>query len=561
MKKTIDGLVRRDVVKNTTHKTTTEKKSVTKKSVAPKTVEKNTPVTVKKAPNKKAETKKPKHENKIEKVELKKEEAASDSFLEPVKAFDLDVSSDEIKDEVKAEQKELKKRKKKEKKPRKKWVKIIEIVALVIVSLLIIGVIWLLIWGNDLIAKLTGGNSDIWSTIGVLTTETYEPLKADENGRTNILIFGTSGYDMAGSEGKGQHAGAQLTDSIMVVSLDQETGDIAMLSLPRDLKVSRACSAGKINEVYWCANQKGNNEEAGAKALQASVSEVLGVDFQYYVHVNWMSLKSIVDLIGGITVTLDEDVNDRSYTGAVIKAGVPTQLNGDQAVGLARARHGTAGGDFSRGNSQQKILIAIKDKLLENGVDFAKALQLLNTLGDNVRTDFSVENMKTGVHIAKDLDMSTIRQINLVNWKTNEVYMKTATINGISYVIPSAGAGVYGDIQKLVAKQFSSNPVVREDANILVLNGGGVSGAAATLKTSLEKDGYKVGKADNAPEGEYPKSYYIYNISGDKTAGTAKALAAQWNIGISNKDKLPSAIDTKGYDIVVIIGGKKETTE
>ncbi len=522
--KTIDGLTVRGVVKKTTQKKPAKQ---TKKAIKP-------------VPQKHIT-----------------EEKAREAFLEPVEAFDYDVTSEEIKDEVKEFKKELKK---KEKKPRKKITKIIEGIILAIVILLIGGIIWLLVWGNDLIAKLTGGRSGIWSAIGTLTSENYTPLKTDENGRTNILIFGTSGYDMSGSEGKGTHAGSQLTDSIMVVSLDQESGDIAMVSLPRDLKVSEACSAGKINEVYWCNNKNGNTEEAGAKALEKSVANVFGISFQYYVHVNWMSLESIVDSIGGITVTLDEDINDRNYTKTVIKAGVPTTLNGAQALGLARARHGTTGGDFSRGTSQQKILIAIKDKLVESGVSMTRALELLNILGDNVRTDFTTEDLKTGVHIISDFDLSAMRQVAVLNYTNpKESYMTTANINGISYVIPSAGAGVYTDIQKYIAKEFSSDPIKREDANILVLNGSGQSGVATTLKTSLESEGYKVGKADNAPDGEYTEKYYIYNISGDKTIGTAKALAGEWNVEIKDNSTLPSGISTKGYDIVVIIGGK--TTE
>lgn len=160
-------------------------------------------------------------------------------------------------------------------------------------------------------------------------------------------------------DSSGTHDGAQLTDSIMIVSFDQKTQDVALLSLPRDLKVPMACSAGKVNEVYWCNNQNGTNEEAGALALAEQLRQVLGIEFQYWAHVNWGALMDIVDTLGGVTVTLDEDINDKGHTGTVIQAGVPTHINGLQAVALARARYGTAGGDFTRGNSQQKIMEGI----------------------------------------------------------------------------------------------------------------------------------------------------------------------------------------------------------
>ena len=113
------------------------------------------------------------------------------------------------------------------KKPVSKKRKIITGILLFIVLILLGGVIWFILWGNDIIAKITGGQGNIFD----LFTENYVDLKTDENGRTNILAFGTSGYNMDGDEGNGTHDGAQLTDSIMVISLDQKTGDVAMLSL------------------------------------------------------------------------------------------------------------------------------------------------------------------------------------------------------------------------------------------------------------------------------------------------------------------------------------------
>ena len=164
--------------------------------------------------------------------------------------------------------------------------KIITSILLIIILLIIGIVIWGLVWGNDIIEKITSGRGNIWDVISALTNETYEPLKTDQNGRTNILAFGTSGYDMGGTSGKGKHPGAQLTDSIMIISLNQKTGDVAMLSLPRDLKVGTCTATGKVNEVYKCGIGNGKNEEAGAKALMEKMKEILGVELQYYAYIN-----------------------------------------------------------------------------------------------------------------------------------------------------------------------------------------------------------------------------------------------------------------------------------
>ena len=244
---------------------------------------------------------------------------------------------------------------KKEKKPMSKKRKVILSVIITLILLIGGGVTWLVLWGNDIIARITGGQGNVLDLITFMEP-TYERLKTGENGRTNILAFGTSGYNMDGDEGDGTHDGAQLTDSIMVISLDQDSGDIVMTSLPRDLKANPTCTAtGKINEVYWCNGGGGDatteTEAAAAQALMAEVGEILGLDFQYYAHLNWGSLIQIVDILGGIEVTLDEDIYDYYWTGAVFEAGVPYTIDGEQALGLARARHGTASGDFTRGAS------------------------------------------------------------------------------------------------------------------------------------------------------------------------------------------------------------------
>lgn len=487
------------------------------------------------------------------------EKSATEEFLSPVESFDFKFDSKEIKKAAKRAKKEQKKARRLEKKQSKKR-RVVKIVLLFLLLIILSGTTWLMLWGNDIIRKITGENSDIWSAIGAVVSETYEPLKEDENGRTNILAFGTSGYDMGGSG----HSGAQLTDSIMLVSLDQKTGDTVMVSLPRDLKIWKTCTAtGKINEVYWCNNQSGKNEEAGAQAIMRVVEDVLGVDIQYYAHINWGALVSIVDMVGGITVTLDENIKDYNYTKCVIKAGVPTTLNGEQALGLARARHGVSGGDFSRGASQQKILIALKDKLLEKQLGLTEALGLVGTLGDNLRTNFSTEEIKTGLHIAKEFDMGTARQLTLSDWSKKISYVKTANINGISYVVPSAGIDNYSEIQKYLAHEMISDPVVREEAKILLLNGSDQTGVATQAGQELEKESFIISYISDAPEKLEKKGYHVYLINEEKKL-SFEALKKHYEEGGKKvyehaKEDLQKGVDTKNYDIVIVVGGITKT--
>lgn len=566
--KSIDGLRPRRVSKNTATPNGSAKKVVKKSSSSKKTTvktasrtkttnsRKTTSIKVQSKASKPAKTRvkseKPVNLVKNESLNTIKESEAVEDFLKPVQAFDfnsengkLEIAENNPKNNL-AQKKQLEKNKK-QKKPMSKKRKITLSIILIILLLILGAGIAFIIWGNDIIAKITGGQGNILDL--VFQEEKYEPLKTDENGRTNILAFGTSGYNMDGEEGNGTHDGAQLTDSIMVISLDQETGDLAMLSLPRDLKASPTCTAtGKINEVYWCNNINNDNEQAGAEALMEEVSQILGIDFQYYAHLNWGALVQIVNTLGGINVTLDEDIADYGWTNAVFEAGKEYTIDGEQALGLARARHGTASGDFTRGASQQKILIGIKDKIFENGLAITDIINLAGTLGDNLRTNFSLDEMRTLAHLMSDFDFDSARQVSLIE---PEMLMTTGTINGISYVLPAGGANYYTRIQNHVAKMFSSNPRDYEDYSILVLNATKTPGLATAEKNNLEEDEYQNIYIDDAPEGEYEGDYILYMVK-DTAPGVKKLLEQKYNTTAKSLEELPANI-SQDYHFVIII--------
>ena len=443
-----------------------------------------------------------------------------------------------------------------EEEPKKKKSKFWKWFWRIFILLVIGGVAFGFAWSNGLISKITGGQSGIFDVISTVFNPDVE-LKKGSNGRTNILVFGTSGYEMDGSG----HDGAQLTDSIMLVSFEKETSDVVMVNLPRDLYVGNTCTAtGKVNEVYWCANTDDKNEEAGAKALQDTVTRILGVETQYYVHVNWGALVQVVDALGGVTVTLDEDIAD-SWTKTYIHAGEAVTLDGEQALGLARARHGTEQGDFSRGASQQKLLIALVSRVLEQHIDVGQALGLVNAVGDNLRTNFSIEEIKSMVHLVADVDLANMRQVALTSTDGTKNYLGFSymPVGGVdvSYVVPTAGTSNYVAIQKLIAQEFSTDLATREKANILVLNGSGVSGAAAKERDTLEDNGFIVGKIGDAPEGEYPTKYYLYDITA-KCPGTLASLQKRYEVTASETETLPEGIESTGFDFVLILGTREE---
>ena len=283
------------------------------------------------------------------------------------------------------------------------------------------------------------------------------------------------------------------------------------------------------------------------------VGDILGVDFQYYAHLNWGSLVYIVDVLGGITITLDEDIFDYGWTDAVYEAGIPYTINGEEALGLARARHGTSGGDFSRGASQQKILVGIKDRIFEKDLSLTDMLGLASNLGDNLRTNFNISELKTLAHLTYEFDFDSMRTLSLY-----PDFMTTGTLdNGISYVFPRAGVGNYGDIQAYVSSQLSNDPRTYEEPTILVLNATDTVGLANTEKVNLVNNGYPYVYTDNAPaEGKYEIGTTLYVIN-DKKPGSKKLLESYYGRTARPLSELPAGVP-QDYDFVVIVNPESE---
>ena len=499
-----------------------------------------------------------------------------DDFLEPISAFNLEKDRDQNEfgldrdekrgslnddDEIDINSEEIDEEINKDKKPKKKpFIFRHKKLCFFLVFLLVVGGVGYF-YGNQIISKITGGKSNLFDFVSTMVSEKYTPLKTDANGQTNIAVFGTSGYDMSGNEGRGVHDGAQLTDSLMEVTLNQESKNANMISIPRDLKVGReACYAGKINEVYTCASNNGKNEEAGAQAVMNVLETVTGLKNQYYIHLNWGSLIQIVDALGGIEVTFDEDITDYGWTNIVIKKNIPTTLNGEKALALARARHGVAGGDFARGENQQRILTAVKEKIVKKGMDIPAMIALVNALGDNIRTNIKIDEMKTGAHLLSQFNSENMKTLPLANLPDGTTYVTNASypVQGIniSYVIPAAGLNNYTKIHQYVQKAITENVDSVATARLLVLNGSGERGAASDEKLELEKVGFKNIETDNAPTSDY-QDITIYQI-GEKPMAK-KGLTDYYKIEVKDKSELPQGVKSHGYDFVIIRG--KETAK
>ncbi len=394
-------------------------------------------------------------------------------------------------------------------------------------------------------------------------------LAEDKNGRTNILIFGTSGYSMS----ENAWDGAMLTDSIMLVSIDQDKNNAYMISLPRDLYVKYKCPAlgrtsGKLNEVFYCAYTKNKDEKAGAQALMSKVGEILGLNVHYYMHADWTALVQSVNAVGGVDVKIESTDRRGIYdSGTKLRFanGEIAHLDGEKALALARARnhnpgdYGLAGSNYDREKNQQKILAALQQKALAVGtiLNPTSVNGLINSMGDNLISSFDTSHVQTLIGVASKLKLAEIKQLPFVGRQDGGEDLIQSYSSGGAYVgeVPVAGVFDYSVIQAYIAKNLSKNPVVREGAVIDVLNGSGQEGLAAGKAAGLKTDGYTVGVISNAPTLATP-AVTIYQLN-SAMVKTAEALKHKYNVEPVQGG--PAGYHTKS-DFVIVYGAGSATT-
>lgn len=125
-----------------------------------------------------------------------------------------------------------------------------------------------------------------------------EPEIEQTNGRVNILVLGTGG---------GTHDGPNLTDTIIVASIDVKSGDTVMFSLPRDVYSEK--SQAKINAIYALAKP----EEKRLATTMDELGGYLGLPIHYGLRVDFSGFTKAVDTVGGISVNVENSFDDYKY--------------------------------------------------------------------------------------------------------------------------------------------------------------------------------------------------------------------------------------------------------
>lgn len=217
--------------------------------------------------------------------------------------------------------------------------------------------------------------------------------------RVNILVMGFGGTG---------HDGAFLTDSMVVMSIIPSTQHTTLISVPRDLWVQVPSGSGnysKINATYSVASNNGQNPVAGGDAAAKKVSEIIGLNVQYWMTIDFAGFRELINSIGGIDVNVphsfsslypknDDPAIDAGWKTVTFKKGM-THMNGETAIEYSRARHSTdpvEGTDFAR-SARQMIVIKTTMSKLKQPTTWPSLLNATNALQHTIFSDLSLADL------------------------------------------------------------------------------------------------------------------------------------------------------------------------
>lgn len=393
----------------------------------------------------------------------------------------------------------------------------------------------------------------------------------DANGFTNIVLLG---------QGDSDHDGKDLTDTIMVASMDAaKTRSVVILSFPRDLYFlqTEKMGKGRLNSLYrdYKGYLRGQEMEAAAASKEAirelsfEIGRMLGVPIHGAVKVDFEGFVEAVDMLGGIDITVPEDIVDTEYPDENdgyqtfrLSRG-PQHLDGATALKYARSRHSSS--DFGRSARQQQILVAMAEKAKEEKLhrDIDAITELLGILKEHVTTTFSMREIVALAGMAGHMDRSGVLALQLSD--RNGLYDTVPEPGGLLYAPPRnlfEDASVllpvsipefpvtWKQVQALRSLLFSHRTMYLNHPTVSILNAGAKPGSARSLSHELTRYSFTVDHVANAET--LPPQDRSWIAQGTGTNEPARKFFSDL-LGISlQPDNGLSPLETR--DITIVLG-------
>ncbi len=323
-------------------------------------------------------------------------------------------------------------------------------------------------------------HSFIKTFTSIANPTSYKSLNGFKDGRINILLLGRANTHKSGKD---------LTDTIMIASIDTTNYTVALLSLPRDLLVSTGSFYSKINSLY----QTGLRNDVGAKYITESVQKITGQDIHYYFVLDFEGFINIINIFGGINVDVPRHIKDERYPGPgysyetfEVYPGLQ-KFDGATALKYARTRHDDIEGDFGRAKRQQQVMQSARNKAFSLGtiMNIKKMNELFDTLGEHVHTNITPNEIEPFLMLIKKVDTQNVTNVVVDAWKSDSLLISARYYDehgGISGLVPRIGN--YKEIRDRADNIFNldkikqrQDEILNENPTITIVN--------ATKNTSL----------------------------------------------------------------------------
>ncbi|MDD5054888.1 MAG: LCP family protein [Candidatus Peribacteraceae bacterium] len=370
----------------------------------------------------------------------------------------------------------------------------------------------------NILLRLKSFATDLFSVAGAT-------LPKDEDGFTNVLLLGVGDND---------HDGVDLTDTIMVASIDAvRTKSVVLLSIPRDTYIlsSEKMAKGRINSLYrdyknYLIHRGTEKKAASLEALRQlgeEISTFIGLPIHGVVKINFSGFIQGVDALGGIDIAVPEDIVDPEYPGPDysyetfrISKG-PQHMSGAIALRYVRTRHTTS--DFSRSARQQQVIAAIGRQAKSAGLLSRPATLtgLFGIVADNVETTFGVRELISLAQTGKALDPRRVISVQLSD--QSGLTGGIPQIGGFLYPPPREqfdGASVllplsipefpvtWNQVRAFGSILFRHRSLFLDPPHFVVVNAGAKPGSAFRLAGELTRFGFPVVKTGNLEKKNNP---------------------------------------------------------
>ncbi|MDT0278210.1 LCP family protein [Blastococcus goldschmidtiae] len=341
----------------------------------------------------------------------------------------------------------------------------------------------------------------------------------------------------------GEADGVLNTDSMMLVHVPADGSAASFVSLPRDTYVDiPGFGEGRLNSAYarGFAEAEGSEEErraAGARRLIQTVSGFTGLEIDHFAEIDLLGFINLSEIVGGVEVNLCQATSD-PLSGADFPAGVQT-IGGADALAFVRQRSGLPGSDLDRVVRQQVYIAGMLRNMLSTDLllDLGKQREIVEQVGSSVTLDQGLDIFDLAAQM-QGVDPGNITFRTIPG-------LTPARIDGAEVLQPPGAEEVRRFFFDL-GTEPADEPAAPEDGEdtavspgevtVRVINGSGVSGAAATTATELADAGFEAAADGNA---EPTATTTIRHRTGDDAA--AALVAARVPGAAVTVDDLPEA--------------------